>query len=205
MTTTKKILFGAGTTALILVSLIFYSRFNINGAKPGPEETQGIEQFPNQGKTPELFTFVFQPALSHNTEVIISFEKKYLLFRNIYPFNPEPPPPPRKDGKSTAELTDKEKAIQPYAVVLKDAELETLREIINKLSEKDFRRIEGTYIDGTSCNFSILYNGKHFRNGFIAGDMTYNQRLLYSEILKLLYTTNKFEENLPILKYYSNF
>ena len=74
--------------------------------------------------------------------------------------------------------------------------------IIDKISAKDFERIEGTYIDGTSYNFSILYSGNNLKNGFIANEKTENQKELVLEILNLLQKTNTFEENQSILSYY---
>lgn len=154
---------------------------------------------------PQLLTFSFQPSLQVNTEVIVNFEKKYLLFRNTYPYVAEPPPPPEADGKSSAEHTDKRLAVMPYSCQLSETELDYIAEIVRKLEEKDFKKVDGMYIDGISCNFSLLGGDGSYRNGFIASDMTENQRMLYLSILNLLYTTNEDEGNRRILNNYRNY
>ena len=150
---------------------------------------------------PEMLTFIIQPSLNENVEVIINFEKNYLFFRNIYPFSPEPPPPTKKDG-THEEFVETRKSLKPYFAKLQNEDLRDLKMIIDKISAKDFERIEGTYIDGTSYNFSILYSGNNLKNGFIANEKTENQKELVLEILNLLQKTNTFEENQSILSYY---
>jgi hypothetical protein len=159
------------------------------------------------GKTisvnPELLIFHFQPSLKENTEVVINFEKKYIVFRPMYPFFPEPPTPPGKDGK-TDVFSSQRKPIKSYLANLRDEDLKYFRILITSLSTSDYKRIEDVYIDGTSYNFSILFSNKILKNGFIAQDKTKNQEEIIIEILKLLHKTNRQEENLEILKYYSN-
>ena len=150
---------------------------------------------------PELLVFQFQPSLKENTEVIINFEKKYLVFRNIYPFLPEPPPPPRKNGINEPFI-EANKPLQSYSVKLQDEDLRDLKIIIRKISKKDLERIEGNYIDGTSYNFSILFSNRNLENGFIAQEKTKNQKELVVGILNILQKTNPFKENESIISYY---
>jgi len=150
----------------------------------------------------ELLVFQFQPSLEENTEVIINFEKKYLIFRSVYSYFPEPPPPPSMRQKDIEEFIDKRKPIKPYFVNLSNKELKYLENILNLLSDKDYKRIESPNIDGTSYNFSTFYSNKNLKNGFIAQDKTENQRKLVLEILNILQKTNTFEENKSLISYY---
>lgn len=150
---------------------------------------------------PELLIFHFQPSLKENTEVIINFEKKYLVFRPMYPSSPEPPQPPRKDG--TTQPFTKQRKPESYLSDLSDNDLTYFKTLIKSLSTNDYNRIDGTYIDGTSYNFGILFSNKILKNGFIAQDKTENQEKIILEILRLLHKTNQYEDNFEILDYYS--
>jgi len=143
-------------------------------------------------KNPELLTFIFQPALNHNTEVVLNFEKNYLTFKNIYPFNPEPPPPPKMNGEIINYSV--EKPLRPFFVTLTSEEKTVIKNIVNKLSETDYNGIAGPYIDGTSYNFSIVF-GRKFKVGYISSEKTLNQSILIEEILNLLDKKNQYEEN----------
>jgi len=151
---------------------------------------------------PEILTFHFQPALDENTEVIINFDKKYLVFRTMYPFFPEPPPPPGKDGRP-GPYTNQRKSVKPYLADLSDDDLTYFKNLIKSLSTNDYNRIEDVHLDGTSYNFGILFSNKTLKNGFIAQDKTENQKKIIIEILRLLHKTNPHQNNLEILQYYS--
>lgn len=151
---------------------------------------------------PEILIFHFQPSLNENAEVVINFEKKYLVFRTMHSFIPEPPPSPGKDG-TIESFKDQKKSIKPYFADLTDEDLVYLKSLIKSLSTKDFKRIEDVYLDGTSYNFGILFSNKTLKNGFIAQDKTENQEKIILEILRLLHKTNLHENNLEILQYYS--
>lgn len=125
---------------------------------------------------------------------MIDFEKKYLTFKTIYPFILEPQP----YGENIIE----EKQPKPYYSTLTETQLIELSKTLRNLKEVDFQRIEGTYIDGISYNFSILTSHKDFKVGYIAYNTTENQRKLIEEILKLLEETNKFTENNSVIAYY---
>ncbi|MCU7619218.1 hypothetical protein NZ698_18725 [Chryseobacterium sp. PBS4-4] len=152
--------------------------------------------------SPELLVFQFQPSLNENTEVIISFEKKYLIFRSIYSYFPEPPPPPSMKRNDNEEFIDRRKPVKPYYANLSNEEVKYLENILNILSDRDYKRLESPNIDGMSYNFSTLYSNKNLKNGFIAQDKTDNQRKLVLEILNILQKTNNFEENKSLISYY---
>lgn len=191
---------------IYLASVTLLSIFLVSGCKKANVEDNITFPASTSNKSrPQLLTFSFQPSLQENTEVIINFEKKYLLFRNIYPYVPEPTPPPGASAKTSIELTDKRIIVTPYSRSIKASELDQIAEIVRKLEEKDFKIVDGMYIDGISCNFSLLGGDGSYRNGFIASDMTENQRMLYQAILNLLYTTNEDEGNRRILNYYRNY
>lgn len=192
----KKIYFLLILLAIIVIGFIFYDLKQDNQSKI-------ISENPTKKKTeiPELLIFQFQPTLKENTEVMINFEKKHLIFRTIYPFLPEPPPPPRKDG-TNKPFIESNKPLQSYSIKLQDEDLKDLKMIIRKILEKDFERIDGNYIDGTSYNFSILFSNNNLENGFIAQEKTENQKKLVLEILNILEKSNPFEENKSIISYY---
>lgn len=192
----KKIYFLLLILSLIVGGFIFYDlksndKVKISGKR---QEIQEIK--------PELLIFHFQPALKENTEVIINFEKKYLVFRTMNPFFPEPPPPPTKDGK-IEPFTNPRKPVKPYLANLTDEDLKYFKSLTTSLSPTDYNRIEDVYLDGTSYNFGILFSDKTLKNGFIAQKKTENQEKIILEILKLLHKTNPHEDNLEILQYYS--
>ena len=192
--------------SLVIVAVLsFYILIGCKETKAPEKQLTTLSQPTDKNSIPILLTFSFQPSLQENTEVIINFEKKYLLFRNIYPYVPEPLPPPRVDGKTSNELTDKRLIVTPYSSSLRDSELNQIAKIVAKLSGKDFERVDGMYIDGISCNFSVLDSNGSFKNGFIANDMTDNQKMLYRAILNLLYTTNQSEQNRMLLNYFRYF
>ncbi|WP_312076620.1 hypothetical protein [Chryseobacterium sp.] len=137
-----------------------------------------------------------------STEVVINFEKKNLIFRAMYPFIPEPPPPPTKAGK-TKPFTNPRKLVKPYFANLADEDLKYFKSLIKSLSTSDYKMIEDVYIDGTSYNFGILFSNKISKNGFIAPYKTENQEKIILEILRLMHKTNPHEDNLEILQYYS--
>ncbi|MCX8531942.1 hypothetical protein [Chryseobacterium luquanense] len=154
----------------------------------------------NKKSYPELLVFHFQPSLKENTEVIINFDKKYLIFKSMYPHSAEPPPPMRR--KDYEKFIDKRKPLKPYFTNLSDKELKNLNILINSFFDEDYQRIEELNIDGISYNFSILFSNKDLKNGFISNDKTENQEKLVKEIISLLHKTNKYEENKPTLQYY---
>lgn len=192
----KKIYFLLISLTIIVSGFIFYD-LQLN------HQSTIVSEANDKKKTqiPELLIFQFQPSLKENTEVIINFEKKHLIFRTIYPFLPEPPPPPRKDG-TNEPFIETNKHLRSYSLKLQDEDLNDLKMIIRKISKKDLERIEGKYIDGTSYNFSILFSNKNLENGFIAQEKTKNQKELVLEILNILEKTNPFEENKSIISYY---
>lgn len=166
------------------------------------EEQKRQNPFKLTDKNPELLTFIFQPSLKPNTEVIINFEKNYMTFKNIYAFNPEPPPPPKMNEEISNYSV--EKPIRPYFATITNEEKTVIKNIVNKLSETDYNEIEGTYTDGTSYHFNIVF-GKQLKVGYISDDKTVNQRNLIEEILNLVIKKNQYEENFPILSYYQNY
>lgn len=182
---------------LIFALILIVAVFMIYDSKL-EDKSQAIDN--NAPINPELLVFHFQPSLKENTEVVINFEKKYLVFKSMYPYSPEPPRSTRKDYE---EFIDKRKPIKPYSINLSDKELNYLKNLINSLSDKDFQRIEKSYVDGISYNFSILFSDKVLKNGFIAQNKTENQEKIIVEILRLLHKTNRYTENLEIFKYYS--
>lgn len=151
---------------------------------------------------PTILSFVFQPSLEENSEITIDFTNSKLIFRNVYEFIEEPPPPPSKNGVNKP-FTDPRKPLKPFVADLSLNEIENLKKIINALKDEDYKRIEGTYIDGMSCNF-MIYDGKNVKNGFIASDKTQNQADLQKSVLNLLLEKNKFQENVKVINYYFN-
>ena len=203
----KKIITILGIFALILLG--FYVAANYFSKAKNEKMTvergdQQIKQSTHylKDKNPEILTFIFQPSLNHNTQVTINFDKNYLTFTNIYPFNSEPPPPPKKNGEKISYTV--EKAIKPFLSTLTNNEKTIIKNIVNKLIETDYNEIKGTYTDGTSYHFSIVF-GKQLKVGYISDDKTVNQRNLIEEILNLVIKKNQYEENLPILSYYQNY
>jgi|GEM_PF-1395315 len=149
---------------------------------------------------PVLMSFIFQPSLKENTEIVIDFQNKKFIFRNIYEYIAEQPPSPSKNDKINNNITPN-KPLKPFIADLNQEEINTLKKIINSLSNSDYKGIEDTYIDGTSYNFMISF-GNNFKNGFIANKKTKNQQILISNILHILENKNKFEENENIINYY---
>lgn len=192
----KKIYFSLIFLTIIVSGFIFYDFKKNNQSKIISENLTK-----KKTEIPELLVFHFQPSLKENTEVIINFEKKYFVFRTIYPDIQEPPPPPRKGGNNE-QFIETNKHLQSYSVKLQDEDLKDLKMIISKISKKDLERMESSYIDGTSYNFSILFSNKNLENGFIAQEKTENQKELVLEILNILEKANPFEENKSIISYY---
>ncbi len=187
---------------LFLFVIVIFGGFIIYDLNSNKKFETSYKTNGSQEIKPELLIFHFQPALKENTEVMINFEKKYLIFRPIHPFFPEPPPPPRKDGK-TEPLKNQRKPVKPYLANLTDEDLKYFKSLTTSLSPTDYNRIEDVYIDGTSYNFGILFSDKTFKNGFIEQKKTENQERIILEILRLLHKTNPHEDNLEILQYYS--
>lgn len=190
----KKIYFLILILSLIVGGFIFFD-LKSNEKLETSSKSQKIQNI-----NPEIFIFHFQPSLKENTEVIINFEKKYLVFKTMYPFIPEPPPS-RDDAKEPFE--NSKKPLQNYFTDLEGDDLKHLKSLIKSLSTSDYKRIEDNYIDGISYNFSILFSDKSLKNAFVAHDKTENQEKIILEVLRLLEKTNKHEENFEILVYYS--
>ena len=156
-------------------------------------------------KNIELLTFMFQPSLKENTEVVLNFDKKYLTFKNIYPNIQEPSPPPNVNGKSSKREYVLRKPIHPFVTNLTNEEMLPIKLAVNDLSTVDYQMTEGTEIDGTSYGFSILFSDRNFKVGFIANQKTEKQRKLVEVILNLLKNKNTFPENEIVLEYYSRY
>lgn len=152
---------------------------------------------------PIILLFLFQPSLEENSEITIDFTNNKLIFRNIYEYLEEPPPPPSKNGISKTAVVPT-KPLQPFVADLSLNEIENLKKIINALKDEDYKRKEGTYIDGMSCNF-MIYDGKNVKNGFIARYKTPHQADLQKSVLNLLLEKNKFQENVKVINYYYNY
>ena len=146
---------------------------------------------------PSLMTFIFQPSLEENTEIVVDFRNKSLTFHPVYPYLPEPPPPP--PAKFTKNL---EKPLIPYFAKLDELQLFALENLLQDFKTNDFNRIDGTYTDGTSYNFSTLFTDNQLKVGYIAKDKTVNQEKLVETMIKLVDSTNKFDENKRIISYY---
>lgn len=168
-----------------------------------PKHTEIREVKAENGNQTKLMSFLFQPALKENSEVIIDFSTRQLIFRNIYEFIEEPPPPPSKNG-ITKPFYDPRKPLIPFVADLSLNDIENLNKLINILKNDDYKRIEGKYIDGMGCNF-MIYDGKNVKNGLIARDKTENQAELQKYMLTLLLEKNKFQENVSVINYYFNF
>ncbi len=183
----------------ILTLSIFLLLTNISCARKEEKaiKLQQIETWNERTQPkPKLLTFIFQPSLNENSEIVIDFEKKYFTFKTIYPFQQEPKP----RGENFVE----EKPPKPYYSTLSKTQLDELAKILTELKDVDFQKIEGTYTDGISYNFSILTSDNNFKVGYIADDTTENQKKLVEEVLNLLEETNKFPENYPAIGYYRN-
>lgn len=187
---------------LFLILLIIFSCNEKDKIVENKTENLSFEN--SKENNPELLTFMFQPSLKENTEVILNFDKKYLTFRDIYPFIQEPPPPPNLKGESNSQYVFR-KPIHPFVVNLTNEELSPIKSALSNLSNIDYQRIEGTEIDGTSYAFSILFSNQDFKVGFIANLKSDEQRKLINEILNLIKKKNNFSENEVILDYYSRY
>lgn len=166
-----------------------------------PKHTEIKELKSENGNQTKIMTFLFQPALGQNSEVIIDFSTRQFIFRNIYEFIEEPPP---SQYGVTKPFYDPRKPLVSFVADLSLNEIENLNKLINVLKNEDYKRIEGNYTDGMACNF-MIYDGKNVKNGFIAGDKTKNQAELQKYILNLLLEKNKFQENISVINYYFNF
>lgn len=192
----KKVLFSVLILSLAVGGFISYDLKSNQKVKIS-RKSQEIKEI-----KPELLIFHFQPSLKENSEVVINFEKKYLVFKAMFPFIPEPPPPPREDG-TVEPFTSSRMPLKAYRADLSEDDLMYFKSLIKSLSTSDYKGIENTYIDGTSYQFSILFSDKGLKNGFIAQDKTENQQKIILEILRLLHKTNPHQDNLEILQYYS--
>ncbi len=200
----KKSLLSLGVLFIIVSSFIIFYKFKIN-EKPTEMKRREIWNNRINEKKPILFSIIFQPSLKENCEVIIDFEKKYLIFKNIYLHIPEPLPPPNKNGDTAINYNVRQQPIKPFFTTLNDNDIKEVKMILSRLNESDYRRFEDLQIDGTSYNFSILFSDNQFKNGFIASEKTENQANLISKILELLNSKNSYEENKQILQYYQNY
>lgn len=150
---------------------------------------------PKISNQPQFLVFIFQPSLKPNTEVVIDFNNKNLVFRSIYDDLPEPPPPPSYNQKVQENDISEERRIKPFLAELNQTDIDRFTDIIQSFSDKDYKRIEDNYVDGTSYNFLISYSDKNFRNGFIGDSKTEKQSQLISLILQILNAKNPYDEN----------
>ncbi|UOE37020.1 hypothetical protein [Chryseobacterium oryzae] len=166
-------------------------------------ENKQIEIWNNRiSAKPQILSFIFQPALNENCEIIIDINRKNLIFRSIYPERIIEPKPNNEN-----EINEYNNPANPksYVSKLDENQIKILNIAINKLEKKDFNRIEKTYVDGISYNFSIIYSDNTIKNGNIAGKKTTNQNEFVDMLLSLISETNKYPENTKIINYYYKF
>ena len=192
----KKVNFTGFVLLILMISFFVFKIYQI-------KTNNSIEfKAQNNENSISLLTFIFQPSLNENCEVVVDFEQKILIFKSIYPERLIESRP--KNYNKINEFYNSANT-KPFVAELSENQIENLTSILKNFREEDFKRIEQNYIDGISYNFSLIYSNNTIRTGNIASDKTTKQLELVNMVLHLVSETNEHPENTKILRYYYDF
>lgn len=165
---------------------------------------QKKEDIHNKTPVPVLITIGYFHSFYQPLETIINLKDQYILFYSPHDYSPIPPPPQNSGDKKTTEL-EKQKYQSylaenpkpvPFQSPISIANIQDIENILSKFQKEDYENKEDLGgIDGMTVNIVITYSdGKIIQiNPIIQPSPV--QRELYVNILELVISKNKYENN----------
>ncbi|MGE8554780.1 MAG: hypothetical protein ACN6OB_12740 [Chryseobacterium jejuense] len=159
---------------------------------------------------PVLIKIGYYPTFHLPAETILNFNEKYLIFYSPVSYNPPPPPPPLKENgekwsieekKEHLKYLDEMPELKPFKINLSQNDIERIQRISDSFKSEDFNDKDlKPAMDGMSTNIIILYSDGKLVQINPMNDPDEKQRVLYGEILDLLFEKNTNKNNSAILR-----